>query len=248
MTRAWLVALVLPVAASAQDYRSPEGWDAAPTRGQLGNPVIGAPLGANDPPRQAEPPPPPQPAGAIPLADLRRKLIGKPVHGAGTARIGIVNDVVVGADNRISTITIQVDRALDPDRASLPVPWAWVHAQLDQPILVVPWDPGLVAWLTEPGRSRRPAAVPPPEERAAWESAAAAQLEEWRARVDARAASATGKPDSDLRQLQLSYGSARDRLDRLREAEPEAWPTEQVKLQAELDDLSQTWSELAEAR
>lgn len=258
MRRAWLAALLLPISAWAQGsdaLRAPGHLDeGGPLPGNLGNPVIGAPLGANDPPHGGEAAPrvlPTLQGNPVQLSEISRMLVGKPVHGAGTGRIGVISGVVVGAGNRVTNVTVQVDAGLDPDRAHLPMPYAWIANQLDRPTLVVPWDPAMVAWLTEPGRSRRAIAVAPPPaaERAAFEQASEAQLEDWRTRIDARIpATADVKEDSGLRQLQLSYGAARARLERLREAEPEAWTTEQAKLQADLDDLNQSWGEVAEAR
>lgn len=241
-------ALLLPVAAAlAQD--SFEGSNPMP--GEMGNPVIGGPLGNNDPedivpvPRATAAPLPSTPQEQD---QLRSLLVGKPVFGGGGGgRIGEVSDIAVGPDQRVTSVVIRVDAALDPDRANLPVPWHWIRSQLDAPTLVVPWNTALVAWLTEPGRSRRTVAqaAPSPAERAAWQQQTAAELDQWRARIESQASSLDER-DPGLRQLQLAYGAARDRWERLAQADDDGWGVEQDKLQADLEDLRETWTEVAE--
>ncbi|MBC7907651.1 MAG: PRC-barrel domain-containing protein [Rhodospirillaceae bacterium] len=249
MTRLLLAvfALALPVAAFAQDLLN----DASPERGEMGNPVIGGPLGNNDPEDIVPVPlgaPAPLPSTPQQQDQLRELLVGKPVYGGGGGgRIGQVSDIIVGADQRVTNVVIQVDSALDPDRANVPVPWTWISSQLDAPTLVVPWNAALVAWLTEPGRSRRTVlqAAPSVAERQAYEQQAAAELDQWRDRIDTQARS-VDRRDSGLRQLQLAYGAARDRWERLTQADPDGWGVEQGKLQADMDDLRETWTEVAE--
>lgn len=231
-----VLALLLPVAALAQ------GND-------LGNPVMGGPLGRNDPTDHAVfPRAYPLPAPSPPLEEdqLRRQLLGKPVYGAGGGRLGVVSDLVIGADRRITNVVVQIDAELDPDRANLALPWAWVSAQLDAPTLVVPWNSAMVAWLTEPGRSRRTVvdvvAPPAQAQREAWQQQAAAELDQWRDRIDTLALGLDER-DTGLRQLRVAYGAARDRWERLTQAGEDSWTLEQGKLQADLDTLRQRWGE-----
>ncbi|MBC7951122.1 MAG: PRC-barrel domain-containing protein [Rhodospirillaceae bacterium] len=237
MTRLLLVLLVLvmPVGALAQ-----------------GNPVVGAPLGSNDPEDIVPPPlagPAPMPSTPQEQDQLRELLVGKTVHGMGSGRIGQVSDIVVAADQRVTNVVIQVDAALDPDQANLAVPWTWIRSQLDAPTLVVPWNPALVAWLTAPGRSRQTVAqaAPPLPEREAYQQQAAAELDQWRDRVEDQSR-VLDKRDTGLRQLRLAYGAARDRWERLTQADDSGWSVEQGKLQADLDALRESWTEVAEAR
>lgn len=230
--------VALPVAAFAQSSD--------------GNPVVGGPLGNNDP-EDIVPPPQAGPA-AMPSTpqeqdQLRDLLVGKPVHGIASGRIGQVSDIVVGADQRVTNVVIQVDAALDPDRANLAAPWTWIRSQLDAPILVVPWNPGVVSWLTAPGRSRQTIAqaAPPLPEREAYQQQAAAELDQWRDRIEDQSR-VLEKRDTGLRQLRLAYGAARDRWERLTQADDSGWSVEQSKLQADLDALRESWTEVAEAR
>lgn len=244
-----LFALTLPVAALAQstDYFG----GANPSTGEMGNPVIGGPLGNNDPEEIGPVPrggPAAMPSTPAQQDQLRDMLVGKPVHGLAAGRIGQVSDIVVGADQRVTNVVIQVDGVLDPDRANVAVPWNWVRAQLNAPTLVVPWNPALVAWLTEPGRSRRTAALPAPPlpERQAYQQQAGTELDQWRQRIDNQA-NGLDRRDTGLRQLRLAYGAARDRLERLSQTDESGWSLEQSKLQADLDQLRETWTEVAEA-
>lgn len=116
--------------------------------GELGNPTIGAPLGANDPP-EMQPTPPPAVAH-LPPADVERiraHLVGKPVYGSRGGRVGEVSSLGVGLDGSVGAVTIAID-GQGAEKSHLAVPWALVRAQVDNPTLVLPWDADSVRWLT----------------------------------------------------------------------------------------------------
>lgn len=137
------VAVILAVAAAAA-----KAEDGGPMPGDLGNPTIGAPLGANDPP-DFQPTPPPLVAHLPPAAveQLRAQLIGKPVFGSRGGRVGEVSSLGVGLDGSVGAVTVAIDGP-GPDKAHLAVPWALVRAQVRNPTLVLPWDAESVRWLT----------------------------------------------------------------------------------------------------
>lgn len=81
------------------------------------------------------------------IALWERDLIGKPVYGEGTGKIGVVDDLIVGPDTRVSAVVVGI-----AGPAHIPVPWAWVEPQIGQPTIVLPWTREDLAWLREEGR------------------------------------------------------------------------------------------------
>lgn len=244
MTRG--VPILLAVLALAAETAEAQQNAGNPLWSELGNPVIGGPLRGNDPP-DFVPPPPAEPSPPLAPEDidrLRGQLIGKPVFGAGQARIGEVSDLVVGIDHRIANVLVTIGQG----GAHMPVPWTWVANQIGNPTLVVPWNPALITWLTQGSQSPASEAAfgppAPPAERARFEEDSRAELDQWRERIDAQAVS-LGERDVRVRQLRLAYGAASDRWERLTQARDQAWDREQMRLQADLEDLRRTWTEVA---
>lgn len=123
----------------------------------LVRPQLGAPDDEDEPERL--PPPPPPEATAAQVEDLRRMVVGRPVYGYRTGRVGEVVSLATNGRGQPSAVVVRLDPAVDPDRGYLPVLWRWVAAQAEHPTFVVPWSAAQLRWLVGGGKA---AAQPPP--------------------------------------------------------------------------------------
>ncbi|HLO76035.1 MAG TPA: hypothetical protein VK196_06220 [Magnetospirillum sp.] len=80
---------------------------------------------------------------------VRQDLMGKPVYGAGSGRIGEVSGLALSLDQSIASVVVTIDERVNPNRPHLSVPWSWVRPQLGNPTVMVPWDATTVAWATQ---------------------------------------------------------------------------------------------------
>lgn len=78
---------------------------------------------------------------------LRARLVGKPVHGAGGGRVGRIEGVAIGPDGSIGAVTVAMDGTGDPPR-HLPVAWPLIRAQMDNHTIILPWDTATLGWVT----------------------------------------------------------------------------------------------------
>lgn len=85
------------------------------------------------------------------VAVWERDLIGIPVYGDETGRIGTVDDLVVDENNRVRAVVVGITGVAGARLAHVPVPWAWVEPQIGLPTIVLPWSRGDLAWLRQEG-------------------------------------------------------------------------------------------------
>lgn len=83
---------------------------------------------------------------------LRARLVGKPVHGAGGGRIGRIEGVAIGPDGSIGAVTVAMDGTGEAQPGDsprhLPVAWPLIRAQMDNPTIILPWDTATLGWMT----------------------------------------------------------------------------------------------------
>lgn len=134
----------------------------APAFGQLQqdlqptDPSFRPQLGQPDDEDAPEPLPPPLPLPVIPadqVEELRRAVVGKPVYGYRTGRVGEVVSLATDGRGQPSAIVVRLDPAVDPHQSHLPVLWRWMAVQADSPTFVVPWSAAQLRWLVGGGRN-----------------------------------------------------------------------------------------------
>lgn len=90
------------------------------------------------------------------VAQWRRDMAGKPVFGTGSGRIGRIEGLAVGADQRVSAAVIMVEDARGQPRTRIQVPWHWVEGQVNADTVILPWNAAEVDWLISTQEVRRP--------------------------------------------------------------------------------------------
>jgi hypothetical protein len=132
-----LAALGSTVPALAQQHELPTD--------PIFRPQLGMPDDEDEPERL--PPPSPPELAADQIEELRRSVVGKPVYGYRTGKIGEVVSLATDGRGQPSAIVVRLDPAVDPRQGFLPVLWRWMAVQADMPTFVVPWSAAQVRWL-----------------------------------------------------------------------------------------------------
>lgn len=99
-----------------------------------------------DEPETVQPPPAP-PADPATIKAWEQAVLGKPVYGYRTGRLGQVVSLAVNGRGQPAAVVVRLDPGIDPRQSNLPVLWTWVRGQAEAPTLVLPWSAAQVRWL-----------------------------------------------------------------------------------------------------
>lgn len=115
---------------------------------QPADPIFGTQLGADDfDEPEIAPPSPSPPAAPETVEAWERAVVGKPVHGYRTGRLGVVASLATNGRGQPAAIVVRLDPEIDSDQANVPVLWTWVRGQIGAATLVLPWSATQVQWL-----------------------------------------------------------------------------------------------------